>query len=77
MIFLPSLVGRYRSSQEAYMKLTTAEILRQFYFGPRLPLFGPKTVSGPRRWASSAEMSRSDMPLCGDADTTARREQSM
>jgi hypothetical protein len=29
------------------------------------------------RWASSAEMSRSDMRLCGDADTTARREQPM
>src|SRR5262249_46892084 len=28
----------------------------------RLRLFGPKTASGPRRWASSAEMSPCDTP---------------
>ena len=48
-----------------------------FILVPRLPFFGPKTASGPRHWASSAEVSRSDMPLCGDADTTARREHPM
>jgi len=48
-----------RSLHEAHNQHPSAEILRQFYFGPKTTIVGPKTGSGPRRWASSAEMSRS------------------